>query len=197
MDVNKIIDDLKARGERLKIKFDLSKIDAENEFEYQKEKMNSWIDENDFSIESIKGTSETQIELIKTKIDELKVQLALGRAESEEALREQAKNLTIKLHEIRVELEKNKKLNNFKDETKDIMDEFNESFIALKANFMKGVDDVDWDRYKYEAQDKFDKFSKEAEELKGESTEKIEAFKVEVQKAWSNFRKSFNKEKDT
>lgn len=73
-------------------------------FESQKTRFKGWVEEASQKVEGLKMGEKTQG--IQQKLDELRLQLALGRAESRDAFEAQRKNLAGSIHQVEVEYQK-------------------------------------------------------------------------------------------
>ncbi|MEN8138930.1 MAG: hypothetical protein ABFR62_10910, partial [Bacteroidota bacterium] len=144
------IEDLKIKAEKLRIQLNLGSMEARDEFEHQKKRMQDWIRDNDISVESLKNLSAHQAEELQIKFEELQLQLALGRAESEEMLRDQAKNIHSSIHEMQVKLAQDENYKNLKKESIDALDDINDTFFILKTKFDHEIDEQkeEWDEKK-------------------------------------------------
>ena len=90
--VDKVIGALRKSAvelEEFQVKAALGKADAQVKYEQVKKKFNLFIYDSEFKIKSVKE----KIEELNTKFDELRVQLALGKAETKEIFKKQ-KNIT-------------------------------------------------------------------------------------------------------
>ncbi|MCK5782351.1 MAG: hypothetical protein KAH10_07150 [Flavobacteriales bacterium] len=191
--VKEAIENIKVKVDRLRVELNLGSKDARDEFEKQKKNLQSWIAENELDIESLKGLSDEQARELKIKFEELQVQLALGRAESEENLREQSKKINRSIHEIKVKIESDKQYENFKKETHEKLEEFHDTFFVLKNMFEYDIEDGKkmWEEKKEEISKEIDSLSVESEEFINMVSEKFEDFTEEISSAWGSFKKTF------
>jgi len=191
--VKETINNLKQKAERVRVQLNLGSMEARDEFEIQKKKMQEWLRENDISTESFKNLSSEQLEELKIKYKELREQLALGKAEGEEMLREQSKNIHKTINDIKYKIEKDEQFRNLKKESYEKLDELNDMFFVLNTKFKYDLEDGKdlWEEKKEEINKEFYSWSKELDELKEESTQKIDNFSEEISKAWKYFKKGF------
>lgn len=187
------IEDLKIKAEKLRIQLNLGSMEARDEFEHQKKRMQDWIRDNDISVESLKNLSAHQAEELQIKFEELQLQLALGRAESEEMLRDQAKNIHSSIHEMQVKLAQDENYKNLKKESIDALDDINDTFFILKTKFDHEIDEQkeEWDEKKERINKGLDSLIDDAEKLKNKSADKASNFSSEISKAWHHFKKAF------
>ena len=120
---------------------------------------------------------------VKAKLEELQVQLALGRAETRDAYEEQKKNLEQKMQEAKAEYE-------------NLKDQGGEKYQHLAGDFGHQVEkfktrmDVFRLHFALGAADAKDELSEKKEELKGKLAEmkkKIEASKEGAEDKWEDF----------
>ena len=84
------LEEWKSDIESLQLTLHLGKADASDEFEKQKQNLSKWLTEAKEKLVEIKDEKATDL---KTKIEELELQAALGKAEGEDELKKQQKNI--------------------------------------------------------------------------------------------------------
>ena len=94
--------------EDFKVDADKGIAEAKDKYEEVKKKFNLFIQDSESKIKA-----EEKIDDINTKFDELRVQLALGKAETIEGFIKQKKQLLLTLHELEVKIKTNETLNNY------------------------------------------------------------------------------------
>ena len=186
-------DNLKSKSEKLKDKLNLSAEDARKEFEVQTGNMQQWMDDNDINSEAFKHKSNEAKQELKTMFEELQVQLALGKADSEEAIREHSKKIKDKVHQIKVEIDKDEKFKSVKNNAYEKLNELNDTISILSTKFQFDIEDGKelWEEKKKEINKEIDSWSDEFEELKEKSAEKLEEVSKEVSNIWNKIKKSF------
>lgn len=109
MDTQKITDqtkqfmaDWQKRLEEMQMQFSLGKMDAVDAFEKQKEHYRSMLLTFKENIDKGTGLAEEKAAEMKAKIEELRLQLALGKAEGMDAFEEQRKKIELAMHELYV-----------------------------------------------------------------------------------------------
>jgi phage-related minor tail protein len=184
---------LKTRAEKLRVQINLGAKEAQDEFEIQKKNMQEWLDDNKLTSDNFKDMSSAQIEELKIMYEELQVQLALGRAEGEDAIKEQSKNIQKKIHDIKFKIDKDEQYQNLKTESYEKLDELNDMFFIFNKKFQYDLEDGKnlWEEKKNEIYKEIDSWNVELDEIKKESSEKLENFSDEISKAWNHFKKAF------
>jgi len=191
--VKETINDLKSKAEKLKQHLELSTSDASKEFEIQKEKLQDWLDENDINSDKFKYKSEEAKKEIQTNLEELQVQLALGKAEGEEAIRNQAKVLNQKIHKLKTQLENDDKIQTFKQKTNTKLLELSDTFEILSLKFQYDIEEGKeiWEEKKKEINNEINQLTNELENIKSKSSEKINEFIDGTSTWWNNIKKTF------
>ena len=128
-----------------------------------------------------------------TKFDELRVQLALGKAETKDVFKKQKKQLLSTLHDIEVKIKTNETLNRmyaivlieieqFKIQLEILEQKFKNDNSVAKQSFEKGKNDFNSFIDKFRG-----KYAKKKEETR------LEHFQNEISEAYDHFKKAFTK----
>ena len=154
-----------------------------------KKKFNLFIHDSEHKIEGIKE----KIDELHTKFDELRVQLALGKAETKEAFKKQKKILLKTIHDIEVKIKTNEilkrmyaftliEIEQFKIQLEILEQRFESDKAKAKSTFEKGKDDFSAfiNRIK-------DKYSGKKE------VTQFEHFQHEISEAFDHFKNAFSK----
>lgn len=173
--------------EEFQVKADKGIVEAKDKYEEIKKKFNLFIEDSESKI--IAGKE--KIDDINTKFDELRVQLALGKAETIETFMEQKKQLLLTLHELEVKIKTNETLSRmyafvlieiekFKVQLEVLEQKFDKRKEEAKISFEKGKQEFNQfiDRFKV-------KYSKKKEETKWEH------FQSEISEAFTHFKLAF------
>ncbi len=100
--VKKFAADWQKRIEELQTQFALGKMDAADAFEKQKDHLRSMVTGFKEQLDKSTDMAEEKLAALKGKLEELKVQLNLGKAEGTEAFELQKKKIEIAMHEVYV-----------------------------------------------------------------------------------------------
>ncbi len=175
----KIIDGLqKAQQEieELTLQFALGKAEASDKFEEIKkefsEKSNEW--KRVFS--HLKSVTEEKTIALRTKMEELQLQLALGKAEAKEAFEEQRKKIMNLIQEIEVEIKNNPELTIRLNEFKIDLEKFKLKMEVLKLKF---------ELKKFEMKDDF-------KSEMADTKHKIEKIFGKVEDKWDDAKKKYS-----
>ena len=93
--------DWRKRFEDMQVQFSLGKMDATDAFEKQKDLLRNAIVEWKSNLEKAGDKADTTMNDMKGKMEELLLQLNLGKAEGKELFEEQRKKIEAALHEIK------------------------------------------------------------------------------------------------
>jgi hypothetical protein len=110
MDTKQIEEQLKefanqwrAKFEEMQTQFSLGKMDAGDAFEKQKDTFKKLVLDFKESIDKATDTAKENVTVLKSKLEDLQVQLSLGKADGTEAFEEQKKKIEIALNEVFIE----------------------------------------------------------------------------------------------
>lgn len=92
----------KARLEDMQVQFNLGKMDAADAFEKQKDNLRNLVTMLKENMDKSTDIAEENANKLKAKLEELQVQLNLGKADSMEAFELQRKKIELALHEVYV-----------------------------------------------------------------------------------------------
>jgi hypothetical protein len=113
---DKIINGLKKAIEELeqfRLQASLGKAEAKDVYEEVKKKFNLYVHEAKLQINGIKEIAKEKSTELKTALEELQVQLALGKAETKEIFEEQRKKITHALSSLEAFIHSNKTSNEY------------------------------------------------------------------------------------
>ncbi len=113
MDTKKIEEQLKeftnqwkSKLEEFQTQFSLGKMDATDAFEKQKDTFKNLVVSLKENLERATDSAKENITVLKAKLEELQVQLSLGKADGTEAFEEQKKKIELAMHEVFIESKK-------------------------------------------------------------------------------------------
>jgi hypothetical protein len=179
--------------EEFQLQAALGKAEAENKYEEAKKKFHSVIHETKVSADTNLEAGKEKIDEVNAKIDQLKVQLALGKADTLDAFKEQKRKILDAAHELEVKIKTNDKLNRAYTYTLIELDMFKVQLEILEDKFQEGKKDVKdaFNRGKEKLNSFIDKLKAESDEDKIES--RWEHFQDEMSDAFSHLRNAFSK----
>lgn len=104
--LNSHIEKAKQEMEELSLQFSLGKAEAADKFEELKKDFMSKVQEWKTVGEQMKNSGQEKSGELKTKLEELQVQLALGKAEAKELFNDQKKKIMKSISELESEIKK-------------------------------------------------------------------------------------------
>lgn len=187
------ISDIKSKTEKLKGKLNLNAEDAKKEFNFQVEKLQQWMDENDINSETFKDKSDEAKVEIKTAFEELQLQMALAKADGEDYIKENSKKINEKINKIKLEIEKDSRFKELNKNAHSTLDELSDTISILSIKFQYDIEDGKeiWEEKKNEISKEIDSLSDEFDKLKEMSSQKMDEVSEEVSNLWRKFRKSY------
>jgi lipid II:glycine glycyltransferase (peptidoglycan interpeptide bridge formation enzyme) len=197
MDKENFINRWKATADELRVQLHLGSRELSDSFEEQKKEILRWSEEARTTLETEASSASAEM---RTKLEELEVQAALGKAESKDAIQEQRKKLTsliTEANESSIELLGDSKKNvrdlAVKADTK--FDEWHTRFDLLRLQISLGAADasVDWNEKKKDLKQSIQKLESKLEAVSDDSEEGWISFKGEISEAWTHVKKAFSK----
>ena len=195
---NRKLTELRSQVEYLNMKMHLGANEARDEFEVQKQQLTTWINKADERLGKLQDEGKVKASELRTQLDQLRVQAALGKAETEDALRNQQKDLRNKLEAVKTET--SRLYEKAETTTKDIADEldtqadnFHTRFdmLSVQLNLGKAEAKDLWENQKKDLSRKLSEISSKAESFKSDTSEKWDGFSREMSESWKHFRKAF------
>ena len=188
----------KSQAEQLNLQMHLGAAEARDEFERQKKELKNWLHETDQEIENLEKEGKHQYIELRRKIDELRVQAALGKAEAEDSLKEQQRNLARGIHGVKHELnqavEKSDEIGSeVMEGLEDGIDHFRTRFDLFRLQLNLGASEAKdyWEEKKKTLSGKLHEINNKMEEAADKAEDKWEGFSEEMSHAWKHFRKAF------
>ena len=194
----KKLNDLKALKEQLNVQLHLSAKETKVEFEKQKKNLGEWLDNVSDKLNNVTELSEEKAQKLKASIQSLRVQAALGMAETDDAFKEQQHKINKGIQHLKINIEEafktsKEKINDFAEETDDTLTDFHTRFDLFRLQFHLGKEETKeaWEAKKkviaadlHELEIKIDKGIAEA-------SDKWESFSNEIVDSWKQLIKSF------
>lgn len=187
----------KQKAQEIRVQLNLGAAEAADKYEEEKKAVRTWISETE---QKIKENKDSRLDKLKTKLEELKVQASLGRAEARDEYEEQRKNFNTKLHEARQEA---KELSQKADsQAKTIGEKASQRLQAWQTQFdifnlqlHLGAKEAGekWDEQKGKFKSWLDNLDDQLDDLQADSKGSWESFKTEVSSSWSNVKSRFSK----
>ncbi len=193
------LETLKTTVEGLNVQLHLGKADAEKAFEEQKANLRDWTVKMSSRLDEAKELNKDQLAKIRQTLEELRVQAALGKATSEDLLREQQKELKKRLEQLRSDIDLvfgtgKEHSDAFLEELSLRLHDYQVKFdiFKLQLQLAKMEGEQEWENRRKEAEIKLQEFQKDFEKRAEEASGKLENFSKEMSQAWKHVRKAFD-----
>ncbi|MBP9151904.1 MAG: hypothetical protein KBF73_06440 [Flavobacteriales bacterium] len=197
--VERKLNEWKGLAEHLDLQLHLGRAEAEDAFEKQKSNLLNWSDSVAANYEKAKDISEENAEKIRASIDNLRLQAALGKADTEDILEEQQKNINQAIQRLSSDIEfvyKNRKERgeDFMEEAEERLNYYRTSFDLFKLQMYLAKEDAEeiWEEKKKETKRKIEELEYKLKEETEEASEKWEHFTKEMTHAWKHIRNAFD-----
>lgn len=197
--VKDFLEDIKSIVEGLNVQLHLGRAEAEKAFEEQKSNLRDWAAKMQSRLDEAKGLSEEQTTKLKTTLEELRVQAALGKATTKDLLAEQQQELKSKLDQLRSDIDlvfgtpKERSDDFLEDLSLKLHDhQIKFDIFKLQLQLAKMESEQEWEKRRKEAEVKLHELQKDVEKRAEEASGKLENFSKEMSQAWKHVRKAFD-----
>jgi hypothetical protein len=197
MDKESFINRWKATADELRVQLHLGSKDLTDKFEEQKKEILNWSKETRASLESEASTASAEM---RTKLEELEVQAALGKAETKEAILEQRKKLTSLIKDaneasIKLMGDSKKNIREIAGKADSKFDEWHTRFDLLRLQITLGAAEAsdEWKDKKEDLTKSIHQLESKIGEISQETEEGWANFKGEISEAWTHVKKAFSK----
>lgn len=184
----------KQLAEALNVQLHLGAAEAREEFEKQKKYLGEWLNTAENNLDAAKDVSQEKAKELKTLIDSLRVQAALGKAEAGDKWNEQQEKLYKGVWELRQEFDKVKSsLGEFADEADDTLENFQTRFdlFRVQLNLGKAETQELWEAKQKEIAAKLQDLKTRLSEEEKVAAERWDVFAGEMKTAWSHVKNAF------
>lgn len=189
----------KARLEHFNVQLHLGAKETADAFEDQKKQLRDWVRTAQKQVERSKIFGEEKTKELKTKFEELRVQAALGKAETIDALQEQQKKLSLSMQQVKKEVDHSLKKaaekegeleSNLKEKVEDFKTRFD--LMRLRSHLAQMNAEDAWSEKKKDLSAKLQQIKHQLEESKATGEEKWKGFSSEMSAAWKHFVKAID-----
>ena len=104
--INDRLEKVKQEMEELSLQFSLGKSETSQKFEILKKDFHSKVNEWKIMGDQIKTSGKEKSQTLKTKLEELQVQLSLGKSEAKDLFNDQKKKIMKTISELEAEIKK-------------------------------------------------------------------------------------------
>ncbi|MBT8194790.1 MAG: hypothetical protein KJO64_00045 [Bacteroidia bacterium] len=191
---------VRAKVEELELQMHLGKKESIDEFENQKKNMKDYLHGAEDNLKNAKDISADKMSSLKTKLEELKVQLALGKAETAEKFDEQKSKLQHKLNDIESDIvdlkgKADDKTVEWASGLSETFDDFKTKMDVFRLNVALGSADAkdEWKEKKEDMKQKLQALKSKLNDTTIEGGEKLNDFNAEIAESFSHFKSAFKK----
>lgn len=181
-------------AEELNLQLNLGTAEASDEFEKQKVKLRSWLQDADKKLDEAKEISNERAVELKGLIEAVRVQAALGKAEAGEKWNEQQVKLNIAIQQLKKELLKvQDSLGKFAEDADEKLEKFHTRFDLFRLQLNLGKADTRelWEHKKEEIAKRLHELKQNLQKEEKEASEKWDVFSSEMGDAWNHIKKAF------
>ena len=178
--------------EQMAIQFSLGKAEAAEQFEKTKKEFNEKLQEWKKLYPELEKSGMAGAEKLKAKMEELQVQLALGKAEAKDLFEEQKKKIMNAVAEVESEIKSNPSWVEYRDDFKGEVEKFKLKMEILKMQFSLKKMEVS-DKFKdaiKNAQVESDKLFVNATKKWDATKSKYTGFSDEIEAAFDHLKKA-------
>jgi len=193
--VSERIEAWKKEIEQLRKQLQHNREEAKESFENQKEKLANWADDMKDEIERVEGIGEDKLKELKGKLENLRLQAALGKMESVDAMNDQQKKINEGIHNVRGTMSKmeNEVAENVKsllEKSNQTLDRFQNQFEMSRLQLLDTREGVvqTWKDRQEEISLRLQKLNDKLEEGRNDASERWEDFSSEMQEAWVHYK---------
>ena len=183
----------------LKTLIHLESSDIKNEFENQKKHLNNWLESLSDRLKVAENISEKKLQEAISSIEELRVQLALGKAETEDALNVQQKKISLGIQKVKMGItniydSSTSKIDDIVEETDDKLTDFHTRFDMFKLQFHLGKEEAKeaFILKKKDISEKLNSITEIIENGIGDGIEARDIFYKSMSESWKNLKKNLS-----
>ncbi len=194
----KKLNDWKSLAENLNVLLHLEAAEMKDEFENQKKNLSSWLESLNDSLHNVKDLSEEKAQKLKSSVEMLRVQAALGKAETEDTLKEQQQKISDGIQQLQMNItdaydSSKVKIGNFAWEAVDNLDDFHTRFDLFRLQLHLGKEEVkeEWEQKKKEISNQLQKINIKIANGYEDRADNWDHFSDEITKAWRHIKNAF------
>ncbi len=187
----------KKEMEQLKNQLQHNGEEARESFENQKVALGKWIDKMKDEFDRVEGIGEEKAKTLRGHLEDLRVQAALGRMDSADALHEQQKKINHSIHSLKhsvtnIEKEAAGKTKSLLENANHALEDYQTKFgiYRLQLNDKKEGAVQSWEDTKEDISLRLQKMNAKLDEGKEKAADKWEHFSDEMKESWKHLRKA-------
>ena len=190
----------KALAEQLNVQLHLGIAESKDEFEKQKKHLSSLIDATNKKLRILKGISQDSAIKLKSELEELQVQATLGKADTQDAFKDQQQKMAQKIHQLRQSISEfydstEENVKDFAEITDEMLNNYHTRFDLFRLQFHLGKKETEqaWEHRKKEVSEVLHHIKVKIDKGSEVSEEKWDNFSKEMSEAWNHVIKAFKK----
>jgi ElaB/YqjD/DUF883 family membrane-anchored ribosome-binding protein len=194
----KKLNEWKSLADDLNVLLHLEADVIKDEFENQKKQLKVWLESVNDWMSNVKDVSEEKKNKVKSSIEKLRAQVALGKANTEDALIEQQQNISHGIEQLKINIteayESSKiKIGNFARDAADKLDDFHTRFDLFRLQLHLGKEEAkeDWDQKKKDISDQLHKIKIKIANGYDDQADNWDHFSDELTEAWQHIKRAF------
>lgn len=191
--------DAKSIVEGLNVQLHLGKAEAEKAFEEQKANLRDWTVKMSSRVDEAKDLTKEQADRIKASLEGLRLQAALGKAITQDVLKEQQQELKRRMEILRSDLDL--VFETSKEHSDSLLEDISLrlhdyqvrfDIFKIQLHLAKVETEQEWEKRRKDASVKLQEFQNELEKRADDASGKFEHFTKEMTHAWKHVRKAFD-----
>jgi hypothetical protein len=179
--------------DEFRLQLALGKAETIDKFEEVKKTFKDYLNTLDVKLEGVHTKNQITFQKLRQKLDELQVQLALGKAEGKDAMERQKKNLASKLHELENLIIEDDLGDEIEFTFREEIERFRMKLDLLRVKANLGQHELrdEWMKRKKELNENLSKWKAKSKSVLHEGKEKLDVFGTEVTEAFTHLKKAF------
>ena len=187
----------KQKADEIRVQLNLGAAEASQRYQEEKKEVSQWVHNME---QKLRENSDATTEKLKIKLEELKLQAALGKAEAEDEFREQRKKFNQSLHDAKREAEKlskdaNEKAKELGEEASGYLSAWQTQFELFQVQMNLAAKDArdKWGEEKVKFQSWLDGVDNQLEDLREDGKETWDTMKEEFSQGWASLKSRLTK----
>jgi hypothetical protein len=179
--------------EEFRVQVALGKAEAHDAYEEAKKKLHHFMHDAGQVFGSSKEAATDTLTQLKTLVETLQVQLALGKADTRDAFEAQRKKIAQALHDLETFIAKNAQANEYYEKLRAEIAKFRIKLEIIRLHFELNKMDTreDFEQKKKEFATKMDTIANKLREKEKQATEKWQHFRDNIEEAYDDMKKAF------
>jgi hypothetical protein len=189
------INDWESLVDQLQVQVDKGTEEVKEEFENQKKNLSAWLDTLREKMDEAKEIGGEKAQQVKIKWEELRVQAALAKAETEDEVEAQQKNIALGIHELKHEFSQvreasKEKIEDVKEDVEDKLEDYQTRFdlFRLQMHLGKAEKEEEWEEKKGKLNERLSQLKSRLQEKREDIGDNWEEFHKDISDRLSQIR---------